>query len=54
MAKKTALTNNEFTALASVDGTPTQPQMPAETKSRLLGLYLGSKPNKSVEVRIGY
>ena len=40
MANKTALTNDEFTALASVDGTPTQPQMPAETKSRLLGLYL--------------
>jgi hypothetical protein len=27
-------------ALAAVDGTPCQPQMRAEIKSRLMGLYL--------------
>jgi hypothetical protein len=40
MAKETALTKAELTALAAVDGTPTQPEMVPEIKSRLIGLYL--------------
>jgi hypothetical protein len=40
MAKETALTKAELTALAAVDGTPTQPEMLPEIKSRLIGLYL--------------
>jgi hypothetical protein len=40
MAKETALTKTEFSALAAVDGTPAQPKMLPEIKSRLLGLYL--------------
>ena len=40
MAKETALTKTELTALAAVDGTPAQPRMPPEIKSRLIGLYL--------------
>jgi len=40
MAKEIALTKTELTALAAVDGTPTQPQMLPEIKARLIGLYL--------------
>jgi hypothetical protein len=40
MAKEIALTKAESTALAAVDGTPAQPKMLPEIKSRLIGLYL--------------
>jgi hypothetical protein len=40
MAKEPALTKTEFIALAAVDGTPAQPKMLPEIKSRLMGLYL--------------
>jgi hypothetical protein len=40
MAKETALTKTELTALAAVDGSSAQPKMPPEIKSRLMGLYL--------------
>jgi hypothetical protein len=40
MAKEPSLTKAELTALAAVDGTPSQPQMLPEIKSRLIGLYL--------------
>jgi hypothetical protein len=40
MAKETPLTKTELIALAAVDGTPTQPKMLPEIKSRLIGLYL--------------
>jgi len=33
-------TKTELAALAAVDGTPTQPKMLPEIKSRLIGLYL--------------
>jgi hypothetical protein len=37
---KVALTKTELTALGAVDGTPAQPKMLPEIKSRLIGLYL--------------
>ena len=40
MAKETALTKAELTALAAVDGTPAQPKMLPEIKARLKSLYL--------------
>jgi hypothetical protein len=40
MAKEIALTDAEFAALAAIDGTPAHSRMPAEIKTRLLGLYL--------------
>jgi hypothetical protein len=40
MAKEIALTKTELTALAAVDGTPAQPNMLPEIKSRLMGLSL--------------
>jgi hypothetical protein len=40
MAKKPALTNSELAALALVDGTSAQPEMPPEIKTRLMNLYL--------------
>jgi hypothetical protein len=40
MAKEIVLTKAELAALAAVDGTPTQPEMLPEIKSRLIGLYL--------------
>jgi hypothetical protein len=40
MANETALTKTELAALASVDGTPAQPGMLPEIKSRLMGLGL--------------
>jgi hypothetical protein len=40
MTKETALTKTELIALAAVDGTPAQPTMRPEIKSRLMGLYL--------------
>jgi hypothetical protein len=40
MAKGSGLTKTELTALVAVDGTPTQPRMLPEIKSRLIGLYL--------------
>jgi hypothetical protein len=40
MAKETALTKAELTALAAADGTPAQPKMLPEIKARLIGLYL--------------
>jgi hypothetical protein len=40
MARETDLTKAELTALAAVDGTPAQPKMLPEIKSRLIGLYL--------------
>jgi hypothetical protein len=39
MAKETDLTKTELTAPAAVDGTPAQPKMLPEIKSRLIGLY---------------
>jgi hypothetical protein len=40
MAKETALTKTELTALAAVDGSSAQAKMPPEIKSRLMGLCL--------------
>jgi hypothetical protein len=40
MPKDAALTKTELTALMAVDGTPAQPEMLPEIKSRLIGLYL--------------
>jgi hypothetical protein len=43
MVNETALTKAELTALAAVDGTPTQPRMLPAIKSRLIGLYLNER-----------
>jgi hypothetical protein len=40
MTKELALSKTELTALAAVDGTPAQPKMLPEIKSRLMGLAL--------------
>ena len=40
MAREIVLTAIEFAALATVDGTPAQPELPPEIEARLIALHL--------------